>query len=146
VGSLDEEGRQVFELHGGSPLTQGASPEPFDTSKLFSKHMGAGYAIYVMDKRGRIYAAQHKIGIFHHSSFFAGGNVAGAGEMKVDHGSIKSITNKSGHYQPTAEEMIQVFRELQSRGISLDGMEYIAVGSTPYPGGAAKFVKDYTGS
>jgi hypothetical protein len=150
VGSLDEKGRQVFELHGLSPVTQGASPEPFDTAKMFSKFMGAGYSIYVMDKSGRIFAAQHKVGLFHHSSFLAGGSVAGAGEIKVDQGTIKSITNKSGHYQPTALEMLQVFNELQTRGISLDGLEYIHVegkqsSKTPYPGGAAKFVKDHAG-
>jgi hypothetical protein len=160
VGTLGEKGRQVFELHGGNPVTQGASPEPFDTAQMFSKFMGAGYSIYVMDKSGRIFAAQHKVGLFHHSSFFAGGSVAGAGEMKVDHGTIKSITNKSGHYQPTAEEMMQVFNELQSRAISLDGLEYIPLGGSPgepvtpsklfsknpYPGGAAKFVKDQAGT
>jgi hypothetical protein len=117
---------------------------------MSSKFMGRGFAIYVMDKGGRIFAAMHKVGIFHHSSFLAGGSVAGAGEIKVDHGTIKSITNKSGHYRPTAEEMLQVFRELRSRGVSLDRMQYVHMvkdldEKAPYPGGAAKFVKDHAG-
>jgi hypothetical protein len=153
VAALNEEGRKAYELQGGTPLTQGSSPEPFDTSGMFSKHMGAGYSIYVMDKEGRLYAAQHKVGLFHHSTFLAGGVVAGAGEVKVEHGTVKTITNKSGHYLPTAAEMVQVLEELKDRGINLASVEYIPMGGTtgtakdmaqkqPYPGGAAQFVED----
>jgi len=152
VGKVRRSGRAAFELHGGSSMTQGPAKEPFDTSSLYSKFMGTGYAIYVMDKRGRLYAAQHRVGIFHHSSFFSGGDVAGAGEMQVIGGVVKSITNKSGHYQPTEDEMVQVMRELAGRGVDLSAVEYVPIGlhfmgginsKAPYPGGAAAFLTDH---
>ena len=147
VRKLSEEERADFELKGGSHLTQGNPPVTFDTNGMFSKFMGSGYAIFVMDKSGRIYAGQHKIGLFHHSSFLAGGDVAGGGEMKVEAGTLKAITNKSGHYWPRAEEMVQVFDELHSRGVDLTKVDYVhLVGSqdskTPW-GTAFDFLNQY---
>ena len=147
VRKLSEEERADFELKGGSHLTQGNPPVTFDTNGMFSKFMGSGYAIFVMDKSGRIYAGQHKIGLFHHSSFLAGGDVAGGGEMKVEAGTLKAITNKSGHYWPRAEEMVQVFDEFHSRGVDLTKVDYVhLVGSqdskTPW-GTAFDFLNQY---
>ncbi|WP_298382134.1 hypothetical protein [Ferrimicrobium sp.] len=131
VRALSEDERASFELHGGSKLTQGDPPVVYDTSQMFSKFMKNGYAIFVMDKSGRIFSAQHKVGLFHHSSFLAGAAVAGAGEMRVESGTLKAISNKSGHYQPRAEEMVQVLDELRVRGVDLTSVDYIhMVGST----------------
>ena len=47
-------------------------------------------------------------------------DVAGAGEIRVKAGVVTGLTNKSGHYQPTVAEMVQVFEELE-RGGDLDG-------------------------
>ncbi len=151
VTKLGTRGRAALELKGGSPMTQGDSKDPYDTSSLVSNFMGRGYAIYVMDGQGNLYANQHKVGIFHHSSFLAGGDVTGAGEIKIERGAVKAITNKSGHYLPTSEEMVQVFEELEARGVNLSAVEYIPMGTPdafglrgkdPYPGGAKKFLED----
>jgi hypothetical protein len=129
-------------------MTQGDSKEPYDTSSMDSNYMGRGFAIYVMDSAGRLYASQHKVGLFHHSSFLAGADVAGAGEMNVVGGVLKVITNKSGHYAPTKQEMAQVLEELEGRGVNLSQVEYIHVddtgnrAKTPYPGKAKKFLED----
>jgi hypothetical protein len=120
--------RAEFELKISGTTTQGSSTEPYDTSNLFSKFMKQGWAIFVMDSSGRFFAAQHKVGLFHHSSFLAGGNVAGAGEIKVEGGRVKGITNKSGHYQPTTAEMMQVFAELESNGVDLASVDYYHLG------------------
>jgi hypothetical protein len=125
VSKVSETELPNYELHGGSTLTQGTPPTTYDTSAMFSKFMGPGFAIFVMDKMGKIYSAQHKVGLFHHSSLLAGGEVAGAGEMKVQSGVLKTITNKSGHYRPTAAEMVQVFDELYSRGVNLHQVDYV---------------------
>jgi hypothetical protein len=140
--------RAVCELHGGGAVTQGDSNEPYDTSALFSKFKGKGWAIYVMDAQGRLFAAQHKVGLFHHSSFLAGGVVAGAGEIKVAGGKVEGITNKSGHYTPTTAEMLQVFAELSNRGVDLGTVGYFHIGPSqafpsgdkPWEGTAADFV------
>jgi hypothetical protein len=154
VTYLSARGRAAFEVKGGSPMTQGESKEPYDTSSFSTNFMGRGYAIYVMDGNGHLYASEHRLGIFHHSSFLAGGDVAGAGEIKVERGVVKSVTNKSGHYTPTSEEMVQVFEELEARGVNLAAVEYIPIGlpdmfgnvdlhnKDPYPGGAKKFLQD----
>jgi hypothetical protein len=141
--------RTPYELHGGGSLTQGQSKEPYDTSGLFSKFKGVGWGIYVMDAGGRLFAAQHKVGLFHHSSFLAGGNVSGAGELKVIGGTLQGITNKSGHYAPTASEMLQVFAELAHRGADLAAVTYYHIGpskvqpkSASWTGSAATFVDE----
>jgi hypothetical protein len=89
---------------------------------MFSKFLGKGFGIYAMDGSGTFYADAHRVGLFHHSSFTQGGEVAGAGELKVQDGSLKHISNKSGHYQPGREEMMQVLDELLGEGVSLAGV------------------------
>jgi hypothetical protein len=151
VAKVERKDRHRYELVSeGGTFHQGGPDKPgYDTSGKFSIFMKSGYAIYVMSPDGKFYAEGHKPGLFHHSSFLAGGDVAGAGEMKVENGSLKVITNKSGHYQPRTEEMLQVFAELESRGIDLSAVEYNHVEKTaegekadfkarwPGPGGGA---------
>lgn len=143
VKYLDENERKAFELHGGSTLTQGDSRDPFDTSAMFSKHSGKGFGIYVMSADGALYADQHKVGLFHHSSFLKGGTVAGAGELRVENGTVKEVTNKTGHYRAGPEELWQVIDSLKGRGASLGGVKVVLVGeSQPYPGGAEAFHRE----
>jgi hypothetical protein len=147
VASVGEKERESYELEGGDPLVQKGQAEPYDTSQAFSKFMKRGFAIFVMSPDGKLYAGSHKIGLFHHSSFLAGAAVAGAGEMKVEKGKLKFITNKSGHYKPTGGEMVQVFEELASRGVDLSSVWYKHLGEkdanpegkAPWPGGAKRF-------
>jgi hypothetical protein len=135
--------RAEYELVGGATLLQGKPPRPFDTSEMFSKHSGTGFGIYVMAPDGSLYAHAHKVGLFHHSSFLAGMPTAGAGEIKVDGGALKHITNKSGHYQPGKAQMYSTLKELQDRGTNLSGVGLTLIGQgQAYPGGAAKFLED----
>lgn len=78
--------------------------------------------------------------------------MAGPGEIQVIGGVVKSITNKSGHYQPTEDEMAQVMREMEGRGVDLWAVEYVPIGhhfmgginsKAPYPGGAKAFLDDH---
>lgn len=85
----------------------------FDTARAGTAFTGASMAIYVMDMEGDFYVHSHKVGEFHHSSFFAGKPVACAGEMKVSHGVLKRISNKSGHYKPTAAHFLQALERLR---------------------------------
>ncbi len=120
----DESEREELELKGGDPLKQGKPPNErvYDTSRDFSVFSGIGWAIYVMSPDGKIYAHSHKISRFHHSSFLAGGDVAGAGEIKVNNGKLTGITNKSGHYRPGPEYLVQVLKEFRERGTGLSGV------------------------
>jgi hypothetical protein len=144
--------REEFELKGGNPIKQGKPPNErvYDTSGSYSVFSGEGWAIYVMDSGGKIYAHRHMVSRFHHSSFLAGGDVAGAGEIKVERGELKGISNKSGHYRPGPEHLVQVLQELRSRGVKLEGVAATVYGLDPnnpgipqdYPGGAAQFLED----
>jgi hypothetical protein len=146
VSYLDADQAKTFELHDGAPMTQGPDDhhEIFDTSNMFSKHSGQGFAVYVMDPSGKMYANQHKVGLFHHSSFLAGGDVAGAGEIKVENGAVKWVTNKTGHYRAGEPELWQVLDELKGRGVSLGSVDVSTVSDpTARPGKATKFYQDF---
>ena len=138
-------GPVAYQVDGGGSITQGG--EPFDTSKMYSKFMGDGFGIYVMGKDGTFYATSHKIGLFHHSSFLGGGDVAGAGEMKVVGGTLQFITNKSGHYWPGDQELAQTLNELQgASGFAAAGLAQLMPNGglrNPYPGGPAQFLQDH---
>jgi hypothetical protein len=92
------------------------------TDDMMSKVAGSGWGIFVMSEHGKWYAGTHTVGLFHHSSFLAGDVVACAGELKVSNGSLKGISNKSGHYAPTAEMLMQSLGELARAGVSLGGV------------------------
>ena len=92
----------------------------FDTTDAATLHAGGGRAMYVMDGEGNVYASTIQTrGYLHHSSFLAGGDVAGAGEMTVEKGVLQEVTRKSGHYRPPEELQKQVFDVLGARGIDM---------------------------
>ena len=93
---------------------------PFDTANLATAFAGPGYGIYVMSAEGHIHVSGHSVGHRHHSSLVAGEDVACAGEMKVERGVLTLLSNKSGHYQPDAFNLLQVLQELEDGGIPMD--------------------------
>lgn len=52
-----------------------------------------------------------------HSSFTAGLPVASAGEIIFKNGKITSISSRSGHYTPSRDAFIQIFKYLEKNGI-----------------------------
>jgi hypothetical protein len=93
---------------------------PLDTGPMVTHFSGPGYGIYVMGPEGDFHVGSHKVGRYHHSSLLAGGNTAGAGEVKAEAGRVKFLSNKSGHYRPTDTQMRQVLHLFEKRGIGLD--------------------------
>lgn len=76
-------------------------------------------AIFVMDGNGNVYASKYQaVGDFHHSTLANGGPVAAAGEIRVIDGRVEALTNASGHYRPTADNMRQVVDEFGRHGTS----------------------------
>lgn len=122
-------------VRGGLLYTDDAGANPFDTSQLSTFFSKVGFAIYVMSEEGNIHAANHAIGYRHHSSLMAAANAAGAGEMKVENGRLKWISNKSGHYTPGAPHFIQTLHMLQKQNVDLGGVAvqfHTAAGKTDY--------------
>jgi hypothetical protein len=75
-------------------------------------------AIWVMDPQGNLYVKViHPVGLFHHSSFLAGGDVLSAGEIVIDKGKVTHINNMSGHYFPTDESLNNAIGVLRSMGV-----------------------------
>jgi hypothetical protein len=87
----------------------------FDTRDSLIFTGDKGLAIYVMEENGNIYASKYQeVSVFHHSSLAQGKSVAAAGELTVERGVLKEMSDSSGHYQPTREftdQAIQVFSE-----------------------------------
>lgn len=92
-------------------LMQGG--RPLDTGRAF---------IFVMDGDGTLYSAS-KGEVTHHSSFIAGRPAAAAGSFVATAGKLKSYNGESGHYMPTAEMLAQFKAELESRGVSFEGVK-----------------------
>jgi len=94
--------------------------EIFDTAEESTAKSGQGIAIFVMDPDGKIYAGSHVTGEFHHSSFLGGGAVSGAGEIKTNLlGQVTSITNKSGHYKPGKDQILNTLTVLHDNQVDL---------------------------
>lgn len=74
--------------------------------------------IFILSKDGKIYAGVPDNGIFHHTSFLSGADIATAGEIKfVDDTFI--INNFSGHYKPLKETLVNILNELIYRGVNI---------------------------
>lgn len=76
-----------------------------------------------------IFAADHKLDQFHHSSFYAGQPVHFAGELKVEAdpqggGRLVELSNKSGHYKPGERQTLAFLSFLHEQGIELDGVQF----------------------
>ena len=102
-----------------------------------------GFAIFVMDPEGQVYVGRHDVGKFHHSSFLGGEPVAAAGEMIVKNGIIETVSNKSGHYRPGPEQMMNLTQKLQSDGVDTTNLKVKDRVSTQYYGGYAAPAPSY---
>jgi hypothetical protein len=121
LGDAERERFRVFS--GGDGKLYGTNGSALDTSGAWSEHRGSGYAVFVMDSQGNMYAApEHEFRSFHHSSFLQGEPVAGAGEIKVSNGNIEAITSTSGHYRPGPEYLAQVVAELERQKVDVSAI------------------------
>ncbi|KAL3838214.1 hypothetical protein ACJIZ3_022805 [Penstemon smallii] len=79
--------------------------------------------IFVMSTSEKLYAGEKKKGIFHHSSFLAGGATLAAGRLVAEHGNLKSVSAYSGHYRPTDENLSIFLAFLQNNGVNLEKVQ-----------------------
>ncbi len=73
--------------------------------------------IHTFDQDNHVKGPDGKKVNMHHSSPLAGGNVAGAGMMTIEHKHITNITDESGHYRPEGEYTHQAVNEMAKRGL-----------------------------
>ncbi|KAK4396492.1 IQ domain-containing protein IQM3, partial [Sesamum angolense] len=79
--------------------------------------------IFVMSTSKRLYTGEKKKGLFHHSSFLAGGATLAAGRLMAEDGVLKCISAYSGHYKPTDERLDSFLLFLKENGVNLDDVE-----------------------
>jgi hypothetical protein len=144
-------------LHGGLLFTDDAHRQLLDTTGMVTHFSGPGKAIYVMSQEGNLHVISHKVGLRHHTSPLAGGDVAGAGELEVLAGKLTWLSNKSGHYAPQIEHLAQVLHILKKAGCDMnlrlraftsdpamkDDLD-ITDNPTPIGGGKTMWRRDYT--
>jgi hypothetical protein len=122
VEFLNENDRQQYRVLPGSKMSRGK--ETFTTNDMTSNRSGSGFGIFVMSPEKEFYSNSHKVGLFHHTSFLEGMPTAGAGEWKVgSDGTLKVITNKSGHYQTSKYAFVETLRQLEALGVDLHAVE-----------------------
>ena len=75
--------------------------------------------IFVLTIDGEMYVGKKMKGRFHHSSFTCGSPALAAGNIYVEHGVVKRISMRSGHYRPDYEisygGMRKYFPEIMER-------------------------------
>ncbi|PSR98503.1 IQ domain-containing protein [Actinidia chinensis var. chinensis] len=81
--------------------------------------------IFVMSTSKKLYAGQKKKGLFHHSSFIAGGATLAAGRLEAEDGTLKSISPYSGHYRPTDDSLDSFLSFLKDSGVNVDEVEIL---------------------
>ncbi|XP_059667465.1 IQ domain-containing protein IQM3-like [Cornus florida] len=90
-----------------------------DTNKGFQRTKW----IFVMSTSKKLYAGEKSKGMFHHSSFLAGGATLAAGRLVAEDGTLKSISAYSGHYRPTDDSLDSFLSFLKENGVNLDEIE-----------------------
>jgi hypothetical protein len=58
----------------------------------------------------------------HHSTMLAGNDVMAAGEMEVDQGQLRMMSNRSGHYRPPVAALHQAVSQLDRSGVEMGGV------------------------
>ncbi|WOL02280.1 IQ domain-containing protein IQM3-like isoform X2 [Canna indica] len=104
------------------------------TGVLLDTNSGAkeGKWIFVVSTSKRLYAGQKKKGIFHHSSFLAGGATIAAGRFTAKNGMLKCIWAYSGHYRPTEENFNNFLSFLKENGVNLDEIKISSSSNEDY--------------
>lgn len=120
--------------------------ELVDTSEMQTFQSGLGVGMIVFRSNVCV-VHSHLRDRFHHSSVFAGKSVNFAGEIKIEKGKIKWISNKSGHYQPGLDCVRFILRHFQdSCGVLLSEFPFDLVHSTRVSPEIMNFISNHKGS
>ena len=116
---IAKQGATMIHISGGKLYTDQACTKPLDTKNMVTHFSGPGKAIFVISQSGNIHIDSHVVGHRHHSSLLAGMPVACAGELEVHNGTLKWLSNKSGHYAPNVDHLLQILHVLQKKFVPL---------------------------
>lgn len=84
---------------------------------------GGGFIVaYVIDEYGNLYCSTETFDrnySFNHSTFNAGKDVICAGTLSADQGSLRLLTNLSGHYKPTRVNLHNAVQFVANGGVNI---------------------------
>ncbi len=118
--ALLQQGLTKLHISAGVVHRDNALTTRFSSKDMVTHVSGPGKAIFVMSAEGNIHVASHVVGHYHHSSLLAGQPVACAGEIEVANGIVKWLSNKSGHYAPNPNHLLQVLHQLQKKAVNMN--------------------------
>lgn len=113
---LDENQRKSYELKCIDNKISTGLENPLNT-------LDKNPHIFVVSPDNKIYIDVYKRGEMNHSSFLSGGAVKSAGELTIQNGVVKKITDKSGHYETSKKMIVEGLKALKKLGIDLNGVE-----------------------
>lgn len=117
--ALGKQGLTKVHISAGRLFKDSALTRPFSTKEMVTHFSGPGKGIFVMSGEGNIHVGSHVIGHYHHSSLLAGQPVACAGEIEVVNGFVTWLSNKSGHYAPDPDHLLQILHQLQKNAVNM---------------------------
>lgn len=146
IGSVEyitDDDREQYQIDflNGIAMKDG---QPFHTDAATTDGLGVGAGIFVIDPQNQLYVGSHSRGEFHHSSFLNGAAIQGAGEIRIDkEGHITELTNKSGHYKPSKELMLNTLKVFHNAGVDLSKVKltFLENGESFYYNSAEKYLK-----
>jgi hypothetical protein len=118
VKYLDQTSRKDYRVRIAPGVAQYRG-KPFSTVQMRTVFSGAGFGIWVMSPKGKMYAGSHVLGEFHHSSFLSGTSVRCGGEIRANNGKFEFLSAKSGHYMPSLEHLAWSIEILLKQGMDL---------------------------
>jgi hypothetical protein len=125
---LDEAAREPYRVFVRDGKLVDGDGRPLNPDGTLGPN-GNDTAIWVMDAAGNLYVGfEQRKGVFHHSSFLAGGPVSAAGELVVIDGELIEISNRSGHYRPPPFTLDQTIEHLEGLGLETGETKRSTVG------------------
>lgn len=108
VGMSREGGRNIFAMGADGKMRS------LDVGSEFNRINPKGFDFFgdISDDAARV----------HHTTMTAGQDVAAAGEIEVDQGQLRMMSNRSGHYLPPAAALHQAVSQLDRAGVELGGV------------------------
>ncbi|TKC87732.1 hypothetical protein FAZ69_15705 [Trinickia terrae] len=89
---------------------------------------------YVVSMSGDFYSGPHVPAAEksnngrYHSSYFSGGSVLCAGEIRIRNGVVTHINDKSGHYRPDSSNLARAVEALETQGVNIKNILVKALG------------------
>lgn len=114
-----EQQRQAKLTVAENGKVQNAEKQEATTSHARTEDSGPGFGTFAIDEAGQLFTGSHRPGNEYHSSLVRGDPVRAAGEIRVENGQLLEITNKTGHYKTSREQLISVLKDLQRQGYDL---------------------------